>query len=49
MDREKRRIRRIGGGYIQDTPAYHRRVLWGLSRCVKANVFDAVAIIEYEI
>lgn len=47
MDR-KRNIRRIGGGYLQYQPAFHRPILWNISRCIKANVHDAVAIIEYE-
>lgn len=47
MDR-KRNIRRIGGGYLQDQPAFHRPILWNISRCIKANVNDAAVIIEYE-
>ena len=48
MDR-KRNIRRIGGGYLQTQPAFHRPILWNISRCIKANVHDAVVIIEYDI
>ena len=47
MDR-KRNIGRIGGGYSQDQPSFHRPILWNISRCIKANVNDAAVIIEYE-
>ena len=49
MDREKRRIRRIGGGYLEATKDHQRPILWGLSRCIKANMNDASAIVEYDI
>ena len=37
-----------GGVFSQCTPDFNRGPLWGVSRCLKANMNDAAVLIEFE-
>lgn len=36
------------GVFSQCTPDFNRGPLWGVSRCLKANMNDAAVLIEFE-
>lgn len=42
------RVRNVGGVFSQCTPDFNRGPLWGVSRCLKANMNDAAVLIEFE-
>lgn len=47
-DKKEKNTARVGGFYTGDSPAFHRGVLWGLSRGLKSAQNDAAVFCEYE-